>query len=145
MKRYFAPVFCSVSLLAGWGVTKANAQTDNPQIHVAAAKAAAYEPGQDFTNIFDLCAACRQKGVNSGNRLMRVNNLKPVFFDNAAKPGNNREINRQTPVQTKKLHARSFEIFFERTAAGRRKSHIQSVFCRVPANVEFEHFRAAAI
>ena len=59
MKRYFAAVFCSVSLLAGWGVTKANAQTNNPQTHVAVAKAAAYEPGQDFTNIFDLCAEPR--------------------------------------------------------------------------------------
>ena len=56
MKRYFAPVFFSVLLLAGWGVTKANAQGENPQTHVAAAKAAAYEPGQDFTNIFELCA-----------------------------------------------------------------------------------------
>ena len=59
VKRYFAAVFCSVSILAGWGVTKANAQTNNPQNHVAAAKAAAYEPGQDFTNIFELCAEPR--------------------------------------------------------------------------------------
>ena len=59
MKRYFAAVLGSVLLLAGWGLTKANAQTNNPQIHVAAAKAAAYEPGQDFTNIFELCAEPR--------------------------------------------------------------------------------------
>lgn len=54
MKRYLAIVFCTV-LLAAWGVPKAKAQAASAEAHVAAAKAAAYEPGQDFTNIFGLC------------------------------------------------------------------------------------------
>jgi metallo-beta-lactamase class B len=56
MKRYFVVVFCSVLLLAWWCVVKASAQASSAQAHVAAAKAAAYEPGQDFTNIYGLCA-----------------------------------------------------------------------------------------
>src|ERR1051325_7881317 len=58
MKFYLAPAICTGLLLLGLGTTKANAQSSNPQAqaHVAAAKAAAYEPGQDFTNIFELCA-----------------------------------------------------------------------------------------
>ena len=57
MLRYLAPLFCSVLLLAGWSATEANAQAARAQAHVAAASAAAYEPGQDFTAIFALCAA----------------------------------------------------------------------------------------
>jgi metallo-beta-lactamase class B len=49
-------VFCSLLFLAGLGVTNAHAQAANAQAHVAAARAVAYEPGQDFTNIFELCA-----------------------------------------------------------------------------------------
>ncbi len=56
MKRYFLLLLCGVSFLASWGPPKANAQASSAEAHVAAAKAAAYEPGQDFTNIFDLCA-----------------------------------------------------------------------------------------
>ena len=58
MKRYLAPLVCGVLLLAIVAPKKANAQSANgqAQTHVAAAKAAAYEPGQDFTNIFELCA-----------------------------------------------------------------------------------------
>lgn len=56
MMRYLAPVSCSVLLLAGWSATNAHGQAANAQTHVAAAKAAAYEPGQDFTLIFGLCA-----------------------------------------------------------------------------------------
>ena len=56
MKRYLASVFCGVLLLAGWSAPKANGQAAIAQTHVAAAKAAAYEPGQDFTLIFDICA-----------------------------------------------------------------------------------------
>ena len=55
MKRYGVVVFCSALLLASWVVLKAAAQASSAQAHVAAAKAAAYEPGQDFTNIFGLC------------------------------------------------------------------------------------------
>jgi metallo-beta-lactamase class B len=58
VKRYLAPLVCSVLLLASVDLWKAHAQSANAQAqaHVAAAKAAAYEPGQDFTNIFELCA-----------------------------------------------------------------------------------------
>src|SRR5262245_54762918 len=57
MLRYLASLFCGVLLLAGWTATDANAQADRAQAHVAGARAAAYEPGQDFTAIFGLCAA----------------------------------------------------------------------------------------
>ena len=50
--RYLAPVFCSVFLLTGWNTIQVNTQTARAQAHVAAAKAAAYEPGQDFTRVF---------------------------------------------------------------------------------------------
>jgi metallo-beta-lactamase class B len=43
-------------LLAGWSATEANAQAAKAQAHVAKARAAAYEPGHDFTAIFSLCA-----------------------------------------------------------------------------------------
>ncbi len=56
MVRYLAPLFCSVLLLAGWSAVEANAQDAIAQAHVAAARAAAYEPGQDFTAIFSICA-----------------------------------------------------------------------------------------
>ena len=42
-------------LLADWAAVTGAAQVPKAQAHVAAAKAAAYEPGQDFTLIFDLC------------------------------------------------------------------------------------------
>src|SRR5262245_2503880 len=56
MVRYLGPLFCCVLLLTGWSVTDANAQAAKAQAHVAAARAAAYEPGHDFTAIFGLCA-----------------------------------------------------------------------------------------
>ena len=56
MVRYLATLFCSVLLLVGWSATEANAQAAKALAHVAAAKAAAYEPGHDFTAIFALCA-----------------------------------------------------------------------------------------
>jgi metallo-beta-lactamase class B len=59
MMRYLAPVFCSVLLLADLSATKANGQARNAQTHVATARAAAYEPGQDFTVIYELCAEPR--------------------------------------------------------------------------------------
>lgn len=59
MKRSMAPVVCCVLLLAGWSATKANAQAAEAQAHVAAAKAVSYEPGQDLTNIFGICAEPR--------------------------------------------------------------------------------------
>src|SRR5438132_2103626 len=55
MVRYFASLFCAVLFLADWTAITAAAQVSTAQPHVASAKAAAYEPGQDFTLIFDLC------------------------------------------------------------------------------------------
>ena len=54
MKRFLVP-FCGLLLLAALA-TRANAQAGSAEAHVAAAKAAAYEPGQDFTNLYDMCA-----------------------------------------------------------------------------------------
>jgi len=62
MKRYLAPSFCCLLLSAGLA-TKANAQASNAQAHVAAAKAVAYEPGQDLTNLYDTCAEPRPAGA----------------------------------------------------------------------------------
>ena len=57
MMRNLAPLFCSVLLLAGWSATEAYGQAADAQTHVAAAEAAAYAPGHDFTGSpFDLCA-----------------------------------------------------------------------------------------
>ena len=59
MKTYLAPLFCSVLLFAGWNSIEANAQSpgEKAEIHVAAARAAAYRLGFDFTNVFDV--TCR--------------------------------------------------------------------------------------
>jgi metallo-beta-lactamase class B len=46
-------------LFAGGNIPAANAQASKAQSHVSAAKAAAYEPGQDFTDVFGLCAEPR--------------------------------------------------------------------------------------
>jgi metallo-beta-lactamase class B len=57
MTRYLVAVVCSASLAAGWTIPTA-AQAAKAQAHIAAARAAAYEPGHDFTAVFDaLCAA----------------------------------------------------------------------------------------
>ena len=57
MKRYRAPIFCSFLFLFGGVAIEANAQAGTAQNHVAAARAAAYRPGHDFTWIFDrLCS-----------------------------------------------------------------------------------------
>jgi metallo-beta-lactamase class B len=55
MKRFSVPAFCCLLFLAALA-PKANAQAADAQAHVAVAKAAAYEPGQDFTNLFEMCA-----------------------------------------------------------------------------------------
>ena len=56
MKRYPAVLSCAVLLLASWIATEGNAQTRGKtaaQSHIAAAKAAAYEPGNDLTVLYD--------------------------------------------------------------------------------------------
>ena len=54
MKGFWVPAFCCLLLLAAFA-PKANAQAANAQAHVAVAKANAYEPGQDLTNLFGMC------------------------------------------------------------------------------------------
>ena len=52
MKRYLLPLLCGVFLLAGWIAVESNGQSPTAKAHLAAARAAAYEPGQDFTPAF---------------------------------------------------------------------------------------------
>jgi metallo-beta-lactamase class B len=63
MKRDLALVLCIVLLSAGWFASDAHAQTGSAQRHVAAAKAAAYRPGQDLTYVFD--SMCEEPRPNS--------------------------------------------------------------------------------
>ena len=67
MKRDLAVLSCTVLLLAGWFASEANAQTPAKtaaQNHIAAAKAVAYVPGEDYTVLYDtVCEdALSQKG-----------------------------------------------------------------------------------
>src|SRR4051812_37959495 len=50
---YLVHLFASVALLFGWVGVETSAQTASIQSHVAKAKAAAYEPGYDFTVLYD--------------------------------------------------------------------------------------------
>src|SRR5437879_3819530 len=59
MKRYKASLFCAVLFLASIAID-ANAQASGKasvQSHLAAAKAAAYEPGNDLTQLYDTVCA----------------------------------------------------------------------------------------
>ncbi len=66
MKRYWAPILCMVLFLATRIAIDANAQTSGKagvQSHLAAAKAAAYEPGNDLTVLYDaVCAPALSDG-----------------------------------------------------------------------------------
>jgi metallo-beta-lactamase class B len=53
--RYLVSVLCIVVCLVDWAAITATAQASKAQTHVTAARAAAYEPGQDFTLILELC------------------------------------------------------------------------------------------
>src|SRR5262245_26687026 len=55
MKRYSIVIFGSALFLTAWTSVQANAQAPagTPESHVAAARAVAYKPGQDFTWVFD--------------------------------------------------------------------------------------------
>jgi metallo-beta-lactamase class B len=55
MERFWVPAFGCLLLLAALE-PEANAQAAKAQAHVAVAKAGAYEPGQDLTNLFEMCA-----------------------------------------------------------------------------------------
>ena len=58
MKRHLVPVFCSVLLFGAW-IAIVSAQAGGvgaAQLHIAKARAAAYEPGQDLIDVFEtLC------------------------------------------------------------------------------------------
>jgi metallo-beta-lactamase class B len=54
MKRYLPVLFLTLPIWAGLNAVDARAQAKgSAEAHVAAAKAAAYKPGQDFTWVFD--------------------------------------------------------------------------------------------
>src|SRR5207244_12772209 len=58
-KRHMASLFCALFSLA-WIAIDANAQSSGKaavQSHLAAAKAAAYEPGNDLTTLYDTVCA----------------------------------------------------------------------------------------
>jgi metallo-beta-lactamase class B len=59
-------VFCSVLFLAGWMTFRTDAQSGNAESHAAAAKALAYEPGNDFTSAFE--AICVPPQTNAARR-----------------------------------------------------------------------------
>ena len=58
MKGHLVPMICTVLLLSGLNRSQALGQAGTAESHVAAARAAAYAPGQDFTWIFD--GLCRE-------------------------------------------------------------------------------------
>jgi metallo-beta-lactamase class B len=72
MKRYLPSLICSISLFAGSMAIEAHAQADKVQVHVAAAKAAATEPGLfDLTSTFELMCVQQQQragGAGGGGR-----------------------------------------------------------------------------
>ena len=60
MKRHVLPVFCVALVLSGKLASEADAQSARAKAHTEAARALAYEPGQDFTGAFDaVCVAPR--------------------------------------------------------------------------------------
>ena len=64
MLRYVDAIVYSVLLLAGCSAERATAQGNKAQAHVAVARAAVYEPGHDFTRVFE-------SPVDAGYRLWR--------------------------------------------------------------------------
>ena len=63
MRRTGIPVWLSVFLIAGSMIIDANAQAAKAQAHVAAAKAAAAGPGEDFTPTFTAICTERKPGT----------------------------------------------------------------------------------
>src|SRR6184192_3338015 len=60
IKRYWVPLLCSGLFLANWIAIELDAQTPikpSVQPHIATAKNAAYEPGNDLTVLYDTVCA----------------------------------------------------------------------------------------
>jgi metallo-beta-lactamase class B len=67
MRRGLVSLLCTVLVLAGWTTFKAAAQSGNAERHVAAARALAYEPGNDFTGAFEaICVPPKSGGPRGG-------------------------------------------------------------------------------
>ena len=91
MKRYLGVLFCTVLFLTASMVVDANAQTSGnaaAQSHIAAAKAAAYEPGNDLTVLYDaVCApALDPKGPKEPNIQAKAESRPPTTGPRAARP-----------------------------------------------------------
>jgi metallo-beta-lactamase class B len=92
-----------VVLLTSWSAAQAIAQSAKAQAHVAAARAAAYEPGQDLTQAFSSCnepKSALAPGPPSGTE--QVKSIPPSsewytdpqkVFDNLYYVGGNRKFN----------------------------------------------------
>src|SRR6266566_646437 len=83
MKRYLVTLFCSALCLANWIAIGLNAQATGKasvQSHIAAAKAAAYEPGNDLTVLYDtVCApALDPKGPKEPNIQAKAESRPPT-------------------------------------------------------------------
>src|SRR5262245_12600329 len=87
MKHYLASLFCIVLLLTTMVVVDATAQTISAavQSHIAAAKAAAYEPGHDLTQLYDtVCApAMDPKGPKEPNIEAKPDPRQPTTGERA--------------------------------------------------------------
>ncbi len=94
---------------------------------------------------FGVCAARGEIGVQAFDGLVRVNDLDFALFDCAAQLPNHERIERQTSLQSDEIVCRTFKIRFERAAARGDKREIDFAGAGVAANVERQHFRAAAI
>jgi metallo-beta-lactamase class B len=83
MNRYLTVLSCALLFLTTSLVIDANAQTSGnaaAQSHIAAAKAAAYEPGNDLTTLYDaVCApALDPKGPKEGNIEAKAESRPPT-------------------------------------------------------------------
>ncbi len=78
MKRYVPSLLC-VLLAGGWNLTESRAQTNTPEDHEAAARAAAYNPGFDFTWIFDRnCGEFSRNVINTPPRPPAARTVAPA-------------------------------------------------------------------
>ena len=109
MKRFLAYLFCGVLFFTLAIAIEANAaenSADSPAVqrHIAAAKAVAYEPGNDLTTLFDaVCApALDPKGPKEPN-VQEKNNTALRRRDRASNGGLSRG-RRSTTCTTSEAH-----------------------------------------